>query len=96
MWQVMGGTCGKWLQWFTLALTVLNLMGNGTAQIVAGAANTYFINPVLTKRCAPLFMRFWIFGCTKDLGTHFNILAISLCGRKCVCIGGQDSVLQRV
>ena len=50
--QVMGGTCGKWLQWFTLALTVFNLMGNGTAQIVAGAANTYFINPVLTKRCA--------------------------------------------
>ncbi|EIE20383.1 hypothetical protein COCSUDRAFT_30594 [Coccomyxa subellipsoidea C-169] len=48
--EVMGGTCGKWLQWFTLALTVLNLMGNGTAQIVAGAANTYFINPVLTKR----------------------------------------------
>jgi hypothetical protein len=48
----MGGTCGKWLQWFTLALTVFNLMGNGCAQIVAGAANTYFINPVLTKRCA--------------------------------------------
>jgi len=46
----MGGTCGKWLQWFTLVLTVLNLMGNGTAQIVAGAANTYSINPVLTKR----------------------------------------------
>ena len=52
--QVMGGTCGKWVQWFTLVLTVLNLMGNGTAQIVAGAANTYFINPVLTKRCVPL------------------------------------------
>lgn len=48
--QVMGGTCGKWLQWFTLVLTVFNLMGNGTAQIVAGAANTYSINPVLTKR----------------------------------------------
>lgn len=48
--EVMGGTCGKWVQWFTLVLTVLNLMGNGTAQIVAGAANTYFINPVLTKR----------------------------------------------
>lgn len=50
----MGGTCGKWVQYFTLVLTVLNLMGNGTAQIVAGAANTYSINPVLTKRCAPL------------------------------------------
>lgn len=54
--EVMGGTCGKWLGIFALILTVFNLIGNGTAQIVAGAANTYTINPVLTKRCIhPLY-----------------------------------------
>jgi hypothetical protein len=50
--QVLGGTCGKWVGGFALVLTVFNLTGNGCAQIVAGAANTYTINPALTKRCA--------------------------------------------
>lgn len=48
---MLGGTCGSWLGWATLFISMFNLLGNGTAQIVAGAANTYSINPVLTKRC---------------------------------------------
>ena len=48
--QVLGGTCGSWLGWATLFISMFNLLGNGTAQIVAGAANTYSINPILTKR----------------------------------------------
>jgi len=31
--QVLGHTCGKWLGVCTLILTVLNLIGNGTAQV---------------------------------------------------------------
>jgi hypothetical protein len=48
--EVIGHTCGKWLGVWALILTVLNLVGNGCAQIVAGAANTYSINPTLSKR----------------------------------------------
>ncbi|CAL5220457.1 g2477 [Coccomyxa viridis] len=48
--EVVGHTCGRWLGAVALVLTVFNLVGNGTAQIVAGAANTYSINPVLSKR----------------------------------------------
>ena len=51
--QVLGGTCGSWLGAATLFISMFNLLGNGTAQIVAGAANTYSINPALTKRCWP-------------------------------------------
>ena len=48
--QVIGSCCGKWLGTVALIMTVLNLVGNGCAQIVAGAGNTYTINPHLTKR----------------------------------------------
>ena len=48
---MLGGTCGSWLGAVTLFISMFNLLGNGTAQIVAGAANTYSINPILTKRC---------------------------------------------
>lgn len=75
----MGGTCGKWLQWFTLALTVFNLMGNGCAQIVAGAANTYFINPVLTKRCA-----FPLSAMSRVPGTLVLSLCVYNCAVNCV------------
>ena len=49
--QVLGATCGPWLGWFTLFISMFNLFGNGCAQIVAGAANSYSINPILDKRC---------------------------------------------
>jgi hypothetical protein len=51
LWQVLGGTCGGWLGWITLFISMFNLFGNGCAQIVAGAANSYSINPVMDKRC---------------------------------------------
>jgi auxin influx carrier (AUX1 LAX family) len=48
--EVLGGTCGGWLGWITLFISMFNLFGNGCAQIVAGAANSYSINPVMDKR----------------------------------------------
>ena len=50
---MLGATCGAWLGWITLFISMFNLFGNGCAQIVAGAANTYSINPALDKRCSP-------------------------------------------
>ena len=41
--QVIGHTCGKWLGVWALILTVLNLMGNGCAQVSTEEAPSGFL-----------------------------------------------------
>lgn len=41
--QVIGHTCGKWLGVWALILTVLNLLGNGCAQVGTDEAPRGFL-----------------------------------------------------
>ena len=61
--QVIGYTCGKWLGVWALILTVLNLMGNGCAQVGTDEAPRGFLS--LRARNIPNRLKTLI---TRDFG----------------------------